>query len=244
MFEYIQNANLRFTSTPSNRTVTKGIVLHHRAGFGDVASEHADSLKRGWFGIGYNVYIQQDGTVWMGRGLDAVGAHCVGGANYNTIGIGFEGYYQTGSSLSGLMPKVQFDAGVKLIRDLLVAYPTITFIKGHNQMPGTNTACPGNAFPLVDMVKASYATPDIPATGGYAVKRYLYLTSPRFIGEDVGWLQTQLNANGASPVLKVDCDYGAKTDLAVFAFQKKNGLTADGIVGAKTVAALGGTWAK
>ena len=37
----------------------------------------------------------------------------------------------------------------------------------------------------------------------------------------------------------VDGVFGAKTKAAVVSFQKKNGLTADGIVGAKTFAALG-----
>ena len=40
---------------------------------------------------------------------------------------------------------------------------------------------------------------------------------------------------------KVDGIYGAKTKEAVKKFQKKNGLTADGIVGKKTAAALGMT---
>ena len=37
----------------------------------------------------------------------------------------------------------------------------------------------------------------------------------------------------------VDGVYGPKTKSAVISFQKKNGLTADGVVGAKTAAALG-----
>ena len=37
---------------------------------------------------------------------------------------------------------------------------------------------------------------------------------------------------------KVDGDFGSKTDVAIRAYQKKNGLVADGIVGAKTWAKL------
>jgi peptidoglycan hydrolase-like protein with peptidoglycan-binding domain len=39
--------------------------------------------------------------------------------------------------------------------------------------------------------------------------------------------------------IKVDGDFGPKTEKAVKAFQKKNGLTVDGIVGRKTLEALG-----
>lgn len=46
-------------------------------------------------------------------------------------------------------------------------------------------------------------------------------------GEEVKILQKYLN-------LKVDGDFGAKTDLAVKEFQKKNGLDVDGIVGNNT----------
>ena len=50
------------------------------------------------------------------------------------------------------------------------------------------------------------------------------------LGYDLG--KTGANKNG------VDGDFGAKTDAAVRDFQKKNGLSVDGIVGPKTYAAL------
>ena len=57
-------------------------------------------------------------------------------------------------------------------------------------------------------------------------------------GEEVRQIQTKLKNwgyyNGS-----VDGIYGSKTYSAVKAFQKKNGLTVDGIAGAKTLAALG-----
>ena len=57
-------------------------------------------------------------------------------------------------------------------------------------------------------------------------------------GATVKTIQTKLKNwgyyNGA-----VDGIFGAKTKAAVVAFQKKNGLTADGIVGSKTAAAMG-----
>ena len=52
-------------------------------------------------------------------------------------------------------------------------------------------------------------------------------------GPEVGALQKKLG-------IPVDNDFGANTDVAVKAFQTKNGLTADGIVGPTTLAKLGG----
>jgi putative peptidoglycan binding protein/D-alanyl-D-alanine carboxypeptidase-like protein len=56
-------------------------------------------------------------------------------------------------------------------------------------------------------------------------------------GQQVKKLQEALNARGAT--LVVDGIFGAGTHAAVINFQAKNGLTADGIVGPKTKAALG-----
>ncbi len=57
-------------------------------------------------------------------------------------------------------------------------------------------------------------------------------------GEEVKQIQTKLKSwgyyNGS-----VDGVFGSKTYEAVKSFQRKNGLTADGIVGSKTLAALG-----
>lgn len=53
---------------------------------------------------------------------------------------------------------------------------------------------------------------------------------------EVEELQTLLNARGHA--LTVDCRFGPQTDAAVRAFQTQVGLVSDGIVGAKTWAAL------
>ena len=57
-------------------------------------------------------------------------------------------------------------------------------------------------------------------------------------GDEVADLQTILNARYGAD-LEVDGNFGKATEAAVKAFQKANGLTADGVVGAKTWKALG-----
>lgn len=61
-------------------------------------------------------------------------------------------------------------------------------------------------------------------------------------GELVKQLQTKLNALGYDlGVCGIDGDFGQATEKAVKAFQKDHGLTADGVVGQKTWAALENT---
>ena len=57
-------------------------------------------------------------------------------------------------------------------------------------------------------------------------------------GNGVKWIQDKLNSHGYS--LKVDGIWGNATEKCVKDFQLKNGLVVDGIVGAKTKAALKG----
>lgn len=67
------------------------------------------------------------------------------------------------------------------------------------------------------------------------MRRTLRLKSPYMKGDDVKECQTKLS--GYSPGT-IDGVFGKKTDAAVRAFQKAKGLVVDGIVGAKTWAAL------
>jgi hypothetical protein len=57
-------------------------------------------------------------------------------------------------------------------------------------------------------------------------------------GPEVETLQNALVKIGAAPSLKVDGKYGPSTTAAVTAFQQSNGLTADGVVGKETAAAI------
>jgi len=82
-------------------------------------------------------------------------------------------------------------------------------------------------------------------TGGAALRvsadetppRLLRLRKPAMRGDDVRALQKALSELGVS--IRADGVFGGKTESAVTRFQKKNGLTADGIVGPATRTALG-----
>lgn len=59
-------------------------------------------------------------------------------------------------------------------------------------------------------------------------------------GEQVRLLQEKLNAAGAKPKLNADGHFGAKTKAAVVAFQRRNSISAIGVAGPRTMAALNG----
>lgn len=129
----------KFAQALITRKKTDFIVLHHRAGDGDVDSIHAEHLKNGWAGIGYNLYIRKNGEVYQGRPLDKVGSHC---PNYNSrsVGICFEGNFDKEK-----MGDVQYNAGVQAIKYVKSIYKNTKTI-GHREVYAT--ACPGKNFPL------------------------------------------------------------------------------------------------
>lgn len=103
----------------------------------DIDSWHR---KRGWSGIGYHYVVHLDGKVSKGRPIWKRGAH-VAGRNTGTIGIVYIG----GMDKNMKKPKdtrtpAQKRALVDLMSQLMLDYPKITKISGHNQY--SNKACP------------------------------------------------------------------------------------------------------
>lgn len=84
----------------------------------------------------------------------------------------------------------------------------------------------------------------------WTVSRLLKLTSPMQRGEDVKELQSRIIdagfkavlVNGELKTVKADGIFGEITAAAVKAYQKSNGLKADGKAGKNTITALGGVW--
>ncbi len=139
----IIETNLKFTSKLSNRSQTNYIILHHRAGNGDVTSIHTQHINQDYAGIGYHYYIRKDGSIYAGRPVGTIGAHCL---NYNdkSVGICFEGNFETEN-----MCEVQKKAGAELVKYLKSIYPSAV-VSRHKDMNATS--CPGKNFPYDEII--------------------------------------------------------------------------------------------
>ena len=133
--------NYVWRGTLSNRYATDFIVLHHAAAKGSVLAVHQTHLNNGWSGIGYHFYVRQDGTIYEGRPIKTIGAHCVPqNCNKRSVGICFEGNFENEQ-----MPEAQLRAGKRLVRYVKSIYPTAV-VKRHKDFDAT--ACPGKNFPF------------------------------------------------------------------------------------------------
>lgn len=122
-----------------------GIALHHSDhSTADIQKIHEWHLDKGWAGCGYHYFIDKQGRVWEGRGLN-YGAHTAD-HNSHLFGVCFQGDYD---GLDKIMPEVQFKAGVETCLWLKEKAPTIKYIDGHGFW--RPTACPGKYFPLTKM---------------------------------------------------------------------------------------------
>ena len=90
----INETSLKFGSL-SKRGSTSRIILHHAEATSCTPEQiHQWHLANGWSGAGYHFLVRKDGTVWRLRPEWAVGAHAQG-ANSDSLGVCFEGRYQT-----------------------------------------------------------------------------------------------------------------------------------------------------
>ena len=133
-----------WNGTLAKRNSTRYIVVHHGAGDGDADSIHALHLTWGWTGFGYHFYVRKDGSVYRGRPLEMIGAHCEG-YNSCSLGICFEGNFEIET-----MSEAQLKAGKGLIAYLKAIYPDAE-VKGHRDLG--STACPGKKFPFEEIKK-------------------------------------------------------------------------------------------
>lgn len=141
----IPNQVIKGKLTPLNLKRVTGIALHHMAHpTADVKTVEGWHINKGYNAIGYNYWVGFDGTIYEGRGLN-VGAHTLG-FNETTIGIGFQGDY----SKDVKMPVEQFNAGIDIITYVKEILPAVSKIGGHGDFMATQ--CPGEYFPLAEMI--------------------------------------------------------------------------------------------
>lgn len=215
------NANLKFNGRLTKRAETQYIVLHHAAASNCSPEDiHSWHLKRGWIGAGYHYLVRKDGTVYSLRPENTVGAHCEG-YNSRSIGICCEGNFDVEQ-----MGEKQKTALIELVSSLKKKYLNARIV-GHRDLAATN--CPGKNYPLAEVKEAAENT--------WIEKVKNTVLKKGSSGDAVKKLQEALNGFGFS-CGAADGVFGAKTEAAVKAFQRKYGLAADGIVGPKTWAKL------
>lgn len=143
----------------------------------DINAETIDKWhkKHGWTGIGYHFFIRLDGTVESGRPIKFNGAHTYG-HNANTIGICYAGgIIREGDKIKEIdtRTKAQIASMHNLVKTLLICFPSIIKISGHNQY--ANKKCPCFDVPkefnkyleygcLWEQLRANEAYPDIAQT--------------------------------------------------------------------------------
>lgn len=140
----INDTNFKWKGSLAKRNSTQFIVLHHRAGNGDVLSLHSGHLANGWSGVGYHFYVRKDGCIYRGRPIGTVGAHCTG-YNDKSVGVCFEGNFE-----SEKMTQKQIQSGRELVAYLKGLYPNAQ-IKKHRELG--STACPGKNFEFENIKK-------------------------------------------------------------------------------------------
>lgn len=145
----IIDPHLTFTKPIPEREKTNYIIYHHAAASTcSVQDVHKWHLARGWLGIGYNFFVRKDGTIYKGRGLKGIGAHC-DGHNSESVGICAEGDYSKEQ-----MPEVQKQSLIALGRYVRSLYPQVKPV-GHKELD--STACPGTNYPLAEIKAAVVA---------------------------------------------------------------------------------------
>jgi hypothetical protein len=200
----IVDAGLKFPEPliPLNQDKVLHILLHHPdAKLYSPEQIHAQHIKNGWNGAGYNAYVRKTGVVYILRGMN-IGAQS---ANYNSksYGVCFEGDYDV-----DIMPQVQFDAGVEYIKSIKPKFKNLIGIAPHSAI--NPTGCPGKIFPLERMINAINNIPEA-LQGLYASidfwQRQGVITSSKYWAENAIPGKT-ISGEAAAALLQKTADWG------------------------------------
>jgi len=140
------------------------MAIHHTAGNQDTGGSVKEQVQwlqvffqesRGYCDIAYQFLVGRDGSIWEGRPYDYYSAATGGNQNNGNMAISFMGCYDSqvcgGSSYPG--PHVPSETMIDNVHDLIYTISQVEdiptdsdHIKGHNDWPGNNTACPGDTI--------------------------------------------------------------------------------------------------
>ena len=125
------------------------IIVHHssRVEMTAEACHEFHQIERGWSGIGYNFFIEKDGTIVEGRGHH-VGAHAYG-YNRTSIGVCLTGDFDIETPTYA-----QWTAFLQLCDHLMDMYQVQSSqVIGQRELEGFQKSCPGILFNLDEMRK-------------------------------------------------------------------------------------------
>jgi N-acetylmuramoyl-L-alanine amidase len=177
-------------------------VCHHSAGPANQSIQaihdwHRHTLK--WAGVGYNLLQTPDGRWHEGRGLDAVGSHAVS-YNQSTVGLCLIGNFEDHP-----VPPARYDSLVEMCAFLLLRYDLAPVdIRGHKELPGARTLCPGKHLDLSGLrrdVAARLHTPlgepsapDLPPVSGLW-RAALDGVQQHALADPIPWVQDAVRRN-------------------------------------------------
>lgn len=127
------------------------LAIHHSAGPDtqtpdEIANYHINS--NGWGGIGYHFLISKDGSVYYVGDISTARAN-VANLNEQVIGICLIGNFTQGK----LPTDEQYLSAHNLCEFFINNYPDLSnvtsweAVKGHKELPGQATTCPGDNWP-------------------------------------------------------------------------------------------------
>ena len=120
------------------------IVVHcsavrpwQRSSAADINRWHKD---KGWNGIGYHYVVRRDGTVELGRPLEAIGSHVVG-HNAHSIGVCYEGGLDALGQEADTRTPEQRQALRTLLEELHKQFPRALIVGHHDLNPQKDCPC-------------------------------------------------------------------------------------------------------
>ncbi len=147
----IPNRVTRYALTPLDLNKIDAICFHHTANstwnVKDVETYHV--LNNGWNAIGYNYFIEKDGSIYEGRGINKAAA--VSGHNSHIISICFQGNFET-----EFPTDAQYKAARELVEHLKTNIKSIKEIGLHSDW--NQTLCPGKNFNIQKIITKELTT--------------------------------------------------------------------------------------